>query len=486
MSRLSKIFAFLGIIAIGLICGTGAGYGQDCETTKDWKDIYILPTNPNPQNNIKLTLSAEKKSLKPGEELNLTFTADRECYLTLMDMGTSGKILRLWPNDYSGQDNRIAPNSPRKFPGPGDKFRYRIAGPDGVERLIAYATSEKGKILSEQEFQKLKDTGFKEYPGSAKDLAIQFQSRADSLGSGISWGTAQENVCIGSGPKPSVDLPTSSKVYVMSVAAQTGKLKYCNKNAQTITDTLQAKLGLDKSNARVLIDGAGDYQGFCAGIQWLASVTRPEDKVIIYYSGHGGSCKDRPPIDEEDGRDEFLVLYPGQKEGMTLEQCLRKKICLIDDEINVLVKKIPARKKIFIIDSCHSGTMSKDIVGDDDLVSMYQPMIDPQSGKEDLGFGQKATPPNYGNDHEAVLSACLDNETSWESWAPSIQAGLFTHFLLEAINGGSPNLEHAFKKAKENVLAWGVERSRKTGKPFSQTPCLTDPHRIANDLRFEK
>ena len=60
MSRLSKLFTFLGIIAIGLIWAIGAGYGQDCGAAKDWKDIYILPTNPSPQNNIKITLSAEK------------------------------------------------------------------------------------------------------------------------------------------------------------------------------------------------------------------------------------------------------------------------------------------------------------------------------------------------------------------------------------------------------------------------------------------
>ena len=265
MSRLFRFFMFIGIAVVGLIYATGVGHGQYFGKSKDWKDIYILPTNPNPQNNIKITLSAEKQPLKPGDELNLTFTADRECYLTLMDIGTSGKILRLWPNDYSGQDNRIDPNSPRSFPSPGDKFRYRIAGPDGTERLIAYATSEKGKILSEQEFQQLKNTGFKEYPGGAKDLAIQFQRRADNLGSNISWGTAQANVSIASasasptrpdprqGPPP--DVPASSTLYMISLGAQTGKLKYTNRNVQRIAETLQTKLGIEKSNMRLMIDG---------------------------------------------------------------------------------------------------------------------------------------------------------------------------------------------------------------------------------------
>lgn len=63
---------------------------------------------------------------------------------------------RLFPNKWR-PDNRIEANVARRFPGPGDNFRYRIAGPTGTERIIAYATSEKGKILSDEEFQQPAD-----------------------------------------------------------------------------------------------------------------------------------------------------------------------------------------------------------------------------------------------------------------------------------------------------------------------------------------
>jgi hypothetical protein len=496
MSRLFRFFAFIGIVAIGLTYATGVGHGQYFGKAKDWKDIYILPTNPNPQNNIKLTLSAEKQSLKPGDELKLTFTADRECYLTLMDMGTSGKILRLWPNDYSGQDNRIGANSPRTFPGPGDKFRYRISAPNGTENIIAYATSEKGKILSEQEFMQLKNTGFKEYRGSAKDLAIEFKRRTDTLDPNMYWGTAQTNILITSDsalrpdprPDPPPEVRPQSALYMMCVAAQQHdrKLKHCNTDAQRMAEVFQSKLGIEKSNTKVFIDA--DYQAFVSGIQWLASNTRPEDGVIIYYRGHGGQVRDRPPIDDPDGLDEFLYLHPGRPNNMRDDEAIRKKIYLLDDELNVLLKKIPARKKIFISDSCHSGSQTKDVVNIPEMASQYEPSTDHDSAKNASKPKMKSKPTNYGNDNETVLGACLDNEVSWEiNMAQEFKGGVLTHFLLDAIEKGSPDMESAFREAKINTIRFIQDWPKKypdKKPPSMQTPCLTDPHGLLKELRF--
>lgn len=478
----TKLIAFIGLLALCLAPCSVCSQGPVLGVAKDWKDIYVLPTNPNPQNNIRVTLTADKTVAKPGDDLTLTFSADRECYLTLMDLGTSGRIVRLWPNDYSGRDNRIEANVKRSFPGPGDNFRFRIGGPDGVERLIAYATSEKGRILSEQEFQQLQNTGFQQYIGGAKDLAFQFQKAADALTSNINWGTAQVNVTIGSGSTPGTDTTSTGKLFLMAVGADTGGLAFCKHDVQRISDVLRMKSGLQESNTRLLLGADASYQGFNSGIQWLAASTQPEDTVMIYFSGHGSSVKDRPPIDEEDGKDELIVLYPGVQKGMSTEAMIRQKILLIDDEINVLMKKIPARKKILVVDSCHSGTISKELgqeVGD--LVSRYQPLVDPDTGEEDWNLGQKAVPPNYGNDNEGLLSACLDNESSYES--KSLQGGIFTCYLIEAIKEGSSDLESAFMKAKANVAQYTRQNS-KPGKPMNQTPSMTDPHGLAKTFKF--
>jgi len=77
----------------------------------------------------------------------------------------------------------------------------------------------------------------------------------------------------------------------------------------------------------------------------------------------------------------------------------------------------------------------------------------------------------------------MDNESSYES--KSFEGGVFTYYLIEAINQGSADLEQAFNKAKESVARWVRERS-KPGKPVSQTPSLTDPHGLSKNLRFSR
>ena len=91
----TRLIAFIGLLALCLAPCSVCSQGAELGVAKDWKDIYVLPTNPNPQNNIGVTLTADKTVAKPGDDLTLTFSADRECYLTLMDLGTSGRIVRL-------------------------------------------------------------------------------------------------------------------------------------------------------------------------------------------------------------------------------------------------------------------------------------------------------------------------------------------------------------------------------------------------------
>ena len=120
------------------------------------------------------------------------------------------------------------------------------------------------------------------------------------------------------------------------------------------------------------------------------------------------------------------------------------------------------------------------------MISEFQPTTDPDdTGRRNWGAGQKGIPPNYGNDHEAVLSACLDNEVSWQMAA--LKGSLFTHFLIDAIEKGSPDMEQAFLAAKENVIRYCQNRNAKKRpdeKPMIQTPCYTDPHGVTKELRF--
>jgi hypothetical protein len=99
----------------------------------------------------------------------------------------------------------------------------------------------------------------------------------------------------------------------------------------------------------------------------LAKRSRAGDEVMIYFSGHGSHKKDESG-DEEDGADETWVT-------VELDQ-------ILDDELEAAFAKIPGTVYV-ISDSCHSGTVSKDIqVDGEDSIGKY---LSPSAIEKALG-----------------------------------------------------------------------------------------------------
>lgn len=90
--------------------------------------------------------------------------------------------------------------------------------------------------------------------------------------------------------------------------------------------------------------------------EWLVQGVTEDDKVLIYYSGHGSQLPDQQSDgDEEDGYDETLTLYELATEGAKDLGMLR------DDDLAEMIDRIPARHTSFIVDACCSGTTSKSL-----------------------------------------------------------------------------------------------------------------------------
>lgn len=88
-------------------------------------------------------------------------------------------------------------------------------------------------------------------------------------------------------------------------------------------------------------------------LYWLRKIAEeatPGDAIAVLYSGHGTQVPDDNG-DEPDEYDEAIVPYDASK----LEDVIR------DDQINRIFSSSKAGKRIYIFDSCHSGTGIKDI-----------------------------------------------------------------------------------------------------------------------------
>jgi secreted trypsin-like serine protease len=90
---------------------------------------------------------------------------------------------------------------------------------------------------------------------------------------------------------------------------------------------------------------------------WLVRESTPGARVFFYVSSHGAQVPDVNG-DEEDGLDETIAPYDTRLEIEHGKKVLRNQV--IDDEIDALLKRIPDRSVTVVIDSCHSGSATRD------------------------------------------------------------------------------------------------------------------------------
>ncbi|MFH0958508.1 MAG: DUF4384 domain-containing protein [Pseudomonadota bacterium] len=140
--------------------------------------------NENP--GIKFDIKTDKDEYKVGEDVVIRFKADKDCYVALIDVGTSGKTIILFPNKWHS-DNKIEKDKTYTIPPLGSDFAYKVLPPAGEEHIKAIASVDPvlSKIASLQEelkqpietkpekgqvFLSMKDPGL-----VLKDIGIVFQ-----------------------------------------------------------------------------------------------------------------------------------------------------------------------------------------------------------------------------------------------------------------------------------------------------------------------
>jgi len=105
-----------------------------------------------------------------GDRIVVYFRSDRDCYLTLFNIGTSGKLTVLFPN-YLFQNNFITANKMYAIPGEEYPFEYELSGPPGVEKIKAIATTSKRNLV-DFEFSKAEFFHSVESGIAARDISI--------------------------------------------------------------------------------------------------------------------------------------------------------------------------------------------------------------------------------------------------------------------------------------------------------------------------
>lgn len=99
---------------------------------------------------------------------------------------------------------------------------------------------------------------------------------------------------------------------------------------------------------QLLLTKKATHEAVTGAIEKVAASLSPGDIFFLTYSGHGGQVPDKNGEDEEDGQDETWALFDRE---------------MIDDELYALWGKFETGVRIFMLsDSCHSGTVNRDMV----------------------------------------------------------------------------------------------------------------------------
>jgi hypothetical protein len=115
--------------------------------------VWIERCGAGPARDILTVTRDNRDWCRIGEQFTLQVEADVDCYVTLLDVGTSGKVYILLVN------HRIRGKDVVTLSGPDDRREWVVAGPAGTERIKALFTRRPLALPTAQPFSPLASSG---------------------------------------------------------------------------------------------------------------------------------------------------------------------------------------------------------------------------------------------------------------------------------------------------------------------------------------
>lgn len=193
----------------------------------------------------------------------------------------------------------------------------------------------------------------------------------------------------------------------ISAYADYSALYGCADDARFLAEAMRAAHLQAAGDQEVLADAAATRAAFLAGIERLARRARPDDVVLVFFSGHG-NVQPAPADDrkELDGLDETAILYDG---------------ALTDTEVAEALSRIHAATVILAMDSCHAGGFADDWVTAPGRVGLFSSDADVLS--------DTAEPRRAGGYLSYYLRRAVLGEADARPRDGVMQAGELTDFL---------------------------------------------------------
>lgn len=146
---------------------------------------------------VSLWVNDHDNTYNIGENIIFYAKAKRDGYLTIIDVGTSGKVRQLFPNRYQ-PENYVRRGQTIQIPARNAAFRYTIAGPTGTELVKAIISSSPESIYGNSA-KNFNDDIFPGYNADAETLTKDINVELNQSGHHQDWQTYNKVIYIRDG-----------------------------------------------------------------------------------------------------------------------------------------------------------------------------------------------------------------------------------------------------------------------------------------------
>jgi WD40 repeat protein len=151
-------------------------------------------------------------------------------------------------------------------------------------------------------------------------------------------------------------------LYVLAVgisehADKSYTLKFAAADARAIEEVFKVRgprLYREPVHVKTLLNAAATREAIGKAFEDIAAKARPEDTFVVYLAGHGVVVG---------GRYFFIPYEFRAREGVATRKDLEEHALSVED-LEAYEKKVAARKRIVVLDTCHSGAAIRFSTGD--------------------------------------------------------------------------------------------------------------------------
>ena len=220
-------------------------------------------------------------------------------------------------------------------------------------------------------------------------------------------------------------------------------LRGCKNDVKLMQQTLQARFSVAEDNIQTLTSHSATKENLVNGFQRHLSQAGDGDTALFYFSGHGSQ--------EPAGKEFWEIDTDRQLETLICHDSRAGKVTdFADKELRYLISQLADKraKVVVIIDSCHSGHVSRAIEEDDSATRQMSGQAEPRA-LEQFIFHEEALQQGWVDNlgeipqgQHILLSACRDIELSKEKRIDGQLNGIFTHALCTQLNSQTKSLNY--------------------------------------------